>query len=65
LWLHEVERRAEQAEAQAGLAKAGEWREAVVQAQRAWALEFSTGRLMRHYPTTWHRLYEVIAATTE
>jgi hypothetical protein len=67
LWLREVERRAEQAEKQASLAvaaaNAGEWREAVKHAQRAWALEFSTGRIMRHDPTTWHRLYEVIEAS--
>jgi hypothetical protein len=69
LWLREVERRAERAESQARLAvaaaNAGEWRQAVVHAQRAWALEFSTGRLMRHYGTTWHRLYEVIEANVE
>lgn len=68
-WLEEIERRAEQAEVQASLAmaaaNAGQWQEAAVHAQRAWALEFSTGRFMRHAPTTWRRLYEVIDASTE
>jgi len=69
-WLREVERRAEQAQTLAGLAVAaaeeGNWREAVANAHQAWTLEFSTGRLLRHYPPTWLRLYEVIedAATS-
>lgn len=65
-WLEEVERCAAQAEAQAALgvaaANAGEWREAEKHALRAWALEFHTGRPLRHYPPTWQRLFEAIRA---
>jgi hypothetical protein len=64
-WLEEVERRAEQAEAQAALAlaaaNAGDWPEAVRYARRAWALEFATGRPIRR-PPTWQRFYRLIAA---
>jgi len=67
-WLTEVEHRAEQAEAQAGLAvaaaNAGEWREAAEHAHRAWLIEFSTGRPIRHNPPTWHRFHEIVEAGT-
>jgi hypothetical protein len=65
-WLAEVERKAKQAEGQAALAvaaaKDGKWQQATSFACRAWALEFVTGRPLRHYPPTWQRLYEVIEA---
>jgi hypothetical protein len=65
-WLEEVEKRAEEAEAEAALAvaaaNAGAWDEAVGHARRAWALEFNTGRRFRHYPATWQRLYQAVAA---
>jgi hypothetical protein len=65
-WLAEVERKAQQAQEQATLAvaaaNAGDWHQAVSCARRAWALEFATGRPLRHYPPAWQRLYEVIAA---
>ena len=64
-WLEEVEKRAEQAEAEAALAvaaaNAGAWDEAVEHARRAWALEFNTGRRFRHYPATWQRFYQAVA----
>jgi hypothetical protein len=64
-WLEEVERRAEQAEAQAALAlaaaNAGDWSEAVRYARRAWALEFATGRPIRRAPA-WQRFYQLIVA---
>jgi hypothetical protein len=67
-WLEEVEWRAAQAEAHAALAVAAanaeEWHEAEKHALRAWALEFHTGRPLRHYPPTWQRLPEAITAAT-
>jgi hypothetical protein len=64
-WLAEVERRAREAERKAGAAvKAvadGRWEEALHFIECAWALEFSTGRPLRHgFPLTWQRLREVI-----
>jgi hypothetical protein len=65
-WLREVERRAALAQAQASLAvaaaNAGEWGEAVKHARRAWALEFTTGRHLRHSALTWRPLYQAIKA---
>jgi hypothetical protein len=63
-WLREVERRAALAQAQADLAvaaaNAGAWGEAVKHSRRAWALEFTTGRHLRHPQPTWQPLYETI-----
>jgi hypothetical protein len=65
-WLREVERRAEQAEMEASralvAANAGNWGEAEEHASRAWAIEFSTGRPLRHPCPSWHRFHEVIEA---
>jgi hypothetical protein len=65
-WLGDVERSAREAEAQAALAlaaaNAGEWTEARKHARRAWALEFETGRPLRHSPPTWQRFYQTIEA---
>jgi len=65
-WLAEVERKAEEAEAEAEqalrAANAGAWREAAGHAGRAWTLEFATGRPLRRQPATWQRLYEVLKA---
>src|SRR5579864_1803150 len=57
-WLTQVEEHAKQAEACAAAAvtAAGEgfWREALQLAQRAWALEFTTGRAIWHsFPLAW------------
>jgi hypothetical protein len=68
-WLQEVERRATEAEAEAEralrAASAGAWREAAESAQRAWSLEFATGRPFRRQPNTWQRLYEVLQAAAQ
>jgi hypothetical protein len=65
VWLAEVERRAREAERHAVAAvKAvaeGRWEDALRNVECAWALEFSTGRPLRHgFPLTWQRLREVI-----
>jgi hypothetical protein len=66
-WLTEVERRAEEAEAEAELAvraaAAGDWAGAAEHAWVAWAIEFSTGRPFRQGAPTWQRLYKTVAAT--
>lgn len=64
-WLTRVERHAQQAEAHAAeavqAAAAGRWRDALTAAESAWALEFATGRPLRHGPRSgWLRLREVI-----
>jgi predicted Zn-dependent protease len=63
-WLKEVERRAEEAEAEAEMAirtaTVGTWIEAAEHARRACQLEFSTGRTFRRRPPTWQRLSEVV-----
>ncbi|MBI2804247.1 MAG: hypothetical protein HYX68_04590 [Planctomycetes bacterium] len=64
-WLAEVERFAAKAECEAALAvaaaKAGEWRQALLHARRAWAYEFATGRPLRNQrPRTWLNLTLVI-----
>lgn len=66
-WLTEVERRAREAEEKAAAAvKAavtGRWEEALVNADRAWALEFSTGRpLRREFPLAWQDLRDEVEA---
>jgi hypothetical protein len=64
-WLAQIEKNAEQAEAQAALAvaaaHAGEWGEALEHARRALLLEFASGRpLWNHAPLTWQRLWNAI-----
>jgi hypothetical protein len=63
-WLRLIEHRAEQAEAEATRALAaanfGRWLDAVEHARRAWALEFASGRPLRHEPPAWRRFYEVL-----
>jgi len=63
-WLEEIERRAEEAEAEAEMAirtaTAGCWTEAAEHARRAWHQEFTTGRSFRRQPPTWQRFYEVL-----
>jgi len=63
-WLEEVERRGEEAEAEAEMAlrtaTAGDWVDAAEHARRAWNLEFTTGRTFRRQPPTWQRFYEVV-----
>ena len=65
-WLAEVEQSAQEAEAQAAealiAANAGEWADARDHARRAWALEFVTGRPLRHSPPTWQGLHHAIEA---
>ncbi|MCI0458265.1 MAG: hypothetical protein L0Z62_14975 [Gemmataceae bacterium] len=66
-WLAQVECAARQAEAAAAAAvaaaRAGEWRQALAHAERAWALEFSTGRPIWHsYPVAWQKLRRAIEA---
>jgi hypothetical protein len=65
-WLREVERRAEEAEAEAEMAvraaAAGDWAQAARHAWVAWAIEFSTGRPFRHGSPAWQRLYKSLAA---
>lgn len=64
-WLAQVERYAKQAEIEAGLAvhaaENGRWPEALEHAERAWAMEFSTGRPLRQgQPFTWLALRQEI-----
>lgn len=66
-WLVKIEDRARKAEARAASAikavDAGHWQEALQFAESAWALEFSTGRPLRHgHPLAWLRLREEIEA---
>ncbi len=61
-WLGQIERYAEQAEKSAfqamNAARAGNWREALEHAQRAWALEFASGRPMwREFTPAWQKLH--------
>ena len=63
-WLGYVEIHARQAENEAreavAAAQAGSWRDARHHAVRAWALEFATGRPLRHgFPVAWQRLRQV------
>jgi hypothetical protein len=60
-WLAQVEEHAKQAQACAAAAVSaasdGLWREALQLAQRAWALEFTTGRAIWHsFPLAWRKL---------
>jgi hypothetical protein len=64
-WLKEIERAAREAEAHAAAAVAAagadDWRLAREHAERAWALEFGTGRPLWHsYPFTWQDLHRVV-----
>jgi hypothetical protein len=64
-WLSEVEARAQEAEktavAAVKAASAGLWEDALRHAERAWALEFSTGRPFRRgFPLAWQALREAI-----
>jgi hypothetical protein len=64
-WLAQVERYACQAEQSAAdavrAAQAGKWEAAFRHAERAWALEFATGRPLRHrYPLTWQKLRQAV-----
>jgi hypothetical protein len=66
-WLVQVERYARQAEqcaaAAVRAAQAGNWEEAVHHAERAWALEFATGRPLRHrHPLSWQKLRQAVEA---
>ena len=65
-WLREVERRAEEAEAEAEMAvraaAAGDWPQAAEHAWMAWSIEFSTGRPFRQGATAWQRLYKAVTA---
>jgi hypothetical protein len=66
-WLAQVQRYAEQAEAEADIAikaaETGAWPKAARHAERAWILEFATGRSLRgHYPPTWEPLHQAIKA---
>jgi len=66
-WLRDVESYAGGAEAQAAMAfqavRAGQWREALEHAERAWALEFATGRPIWHsYPPAWQRVFQAVQA---
>jgi hypothetical protein len=65
-WLTEVERRAEEAEAEAEMAvraaAAGDWPQAAEHAWMAWSIEFSTGRPFRQGATAWQRLYKAVTA---
>jgi len=67
--LVEVERSAEEAEAEAKrallAASAGAWQDAAKHARRAWSLEFATGRSFRRQRPTWQRLHEVLAAAAQ
>lgn len=63
-WLARVEEFARQAEAHAvaavKAASAGQWEEALQQAHRAWAREFSTARPLRKGETAWKNLLVAI-----
>ena len=66
-WLAHVEGAARLAESAAASAVAaaasGEWDLALRHAERAWALEFGSGRPMWHsYPMAWQRLRQVVQA---
>jgi hypothetical protein len=64
-WLAQIERAAREAETHAAetvaAVAAGEWRRAREHAERAWALEFSTGRPIWHsYPFAWQELHQLV-----
>jgi hypothetical protein len=64
-WLTQIERAAREAEAHAAAAveaaEADDWRRAREHAERAWALEFSTGRPIWHsFPFAWQDLHRVV-----
>ena len=66
-WLAQIETHAQLAEKRAAEAmqsvSEGRWRDALISAEWAWSLEFSTGRPLRHGPPlAWQRLREVIEA---
>jgi hypothetical protein len=66
-WLAQVEQHAQLAEHRAAdavkAAEAGRWRDALLQAEWAWSLEFATGRALRRAPPfAWQRLREKIEA---
>jgi hypothetical protein len=67
VWLAQIEHAAHQAEASAraavSAAHTGQWRQAMAHAERAWALEFGTGRPIWHsYPVAWQLLRRTVAA---
>jgi hypothetical protein len=68
-WLRDVERRARQAEREASLAvaaaNAGAWKLAINHARKAWALEFHTGRPLRHASTTWEPFLRAVRAAAK
>lgn len=64
-WVSRVEEHARKAELHAAeavhAAERGDWHAALQEAERAWALEFATGRPLRHgFPLTWQDLREVL-----
>ena len=64
-WLAQVQHHAKQAEAEAAIAmnaaEAGDWTKAVRHAERAFMLEFATGRALRSpFPPTWQRFHGAI-----
>jgi len=66
-WLARIEHQAQLAEKKAAeaieAARDGRWRDALLAAEWAWSLEFSTGRPLRHGPPlAWQRLRELIEA---
>jgi hypothetical protein len=66
-WLADVEREAKEAETAAAQAVAaaerGLWQKALGHAERAWAVEFGTGRPIWHrFPGTWQQLREAVEA---
>jgi hypothetical protein len=66
-WLTRVELHAAVAEKKAAeaivAAEQGRWRDALLSAEWAWSLEFSTGRALRHGgPLAWQRLREMLEA---
>ena len=66
-WLARIEHHAQLAEKRAAeaikAASEGRWRDALVNAEWAWSLEFTTGRAFRHGPPlAWQRLRDVIEA---
>jgi hypothetical protein len=66
-WLTRIELHAAVAEKKAAEALAaaeqGRWRDALLSAEWAWSLEFSTGRPLRHGgPLAWQRLREMLEA---
>ena len=64
-WLAQVQHHAEQAETEAAIAlkeaERNDWHKAARHAERAFVLEFATGRVLRsQYPLAWQRFYEAV-----